>query len=196
VKACNPHPLLGVYCAEGTRGCDLTHGSQRTSEAKVERCEWRKTMVVQCRKAKHDDLENCNFRPGDPETSPQRVSVDAMPPPDLQAWAEGFLNEHFGPSRCSGAMYSSLESLLRNAYTSGRADRRERATPVAPGPTARMAVAFLLTRIGSWTTARWDQHLRHEIGDAAADEAIRWIDRTFGVTDFGDRPASKPWGDE
>lgn len=64
---------------------------------------------------------------------------------------------------------------------------------VAPSVTARMAVAFLLTRIGSWTNARWDQHLRHEIGDAAADEAIRWIEQTFKVKEFGSRPASEPW---
>lgn len=62
-----------------------------------------------------------------------------------------------------------------------------------PGVTARLSVAFLLTRIGSWTSARWDQHLRNEIGDAAADEAIRWIERTFRVTEFGNQPASKPW---
>lgn len=48
-----------------------------------------------------------------------------------------------------------------------------------PGPTVRMAVAFLLTRIGSWTHARWDQHLRNEVGDEAANEAIEWIEETF-----------------
>jgi hypothetical protein len=63
----------------------------------------------------------------------------------------------------------------------------------APSPTVRLAVAFLLTRIGSWTNARWDQHLRHEIGDAAADAAIRWIAETFRVKEFGELPASTPW---
>jgi hypothetical protein len=33
----------------------------------------------------------------------------------------------------------------------------------------RTALAFLLTRIGSWTNARWDQHVRYEFGDDIAD---------------------------
>ena len=49
-------------------------------------------------------------------------------------------------------------------------DRTERAPP-----TVRLALDFLLTRIGSWTHARWDQHLRSEIGDVSADAVIEWI---------------------
>lgn len=33
---------------------------------------------------------------------------------------------------------------------------------------ARTALAFLLTRIGSWTNATWKQHVQHEYGDAVA----------------------------
>lgn len=37
---------------------------------------------------------------------------------------------------------------------------------------ARTALAWLLTRIGSWTHARWDQHVRHEFGDEIADALV------------------------
>jgi hypothetical protein len=39
----------------------------------------------------------------------------------------------------------------------------------------RTALSELLTRIGSWTSARWDQHLRYEVGDVDADAIIRWL---------------------
>lgn len=48
-----------------------------------------------------------------------------------------------------------------------------------PAPAAQFdaevaeALEFLLTRIGSWTSARWDQHLRHEFGDGRAEPMIR-----------------------
>ena len=35
---------------------------------------------------------------------------------------------------------------------------------------ARTALAFLLVRIGSWTSVRWDRHVRDEYGDEVADE--------------------------
>lgn len=34
---------------------------------------------------------------------------------------------------------------------------------------------FLLTRIGSWTESRWDQHLRYQIGDEHAETVIAWL---------------------
>jgi hypothetical protein len=34
---------------------------------------------------------------------------------------------------------------------------------------------WLLDRIGSWTNARWDQHLRHEFGDEATDALIEYL---------------------
>lgn len=37
------------------------------------------------------------------------------------------------------------------------------------------ALELLLTRIGSWTTARWDQHLRNEVGDEDANAIIAWL---------------------
>jgi hypothetical protein len=41
---------------------------------------------------------------------------------------------------------------------------------------ARTAVAFLLLRIGSWTNARFDQHVRHEFGDEIADALHEWLE--------------------
>lgn len=49
------------------------------------------------------------------------------------------------------------------------------ATPQQPAGVdedAAEALRFLLTRIGSWTNARWDQHLRHEFGDDRAGRMI------------------------
>ncbi len=37
------------------------------------------------------------------------------------------------------------------------------------------AVTWLLTRIGSWTNARWDQHLRFEFGDEIAGPVIEQL---------------------
>jgi hypothetical protein len=40
---------------------------------------------------------------------------------------------------------------------------------------AKQGLVFLLTRIASWTNARWDQHLRERYGDKATDEIIEWL---------------------
>jgi hypothetical protein len=34
---------------------------------------------------------------------------------------------------------------------------------------------WLLVSIGSWTHARFDQHLRYEFGDEAADACLAWL---------------------
>lgn len=39
----------------------------------------------------------------------------------------------------------------------------------------RLAVGYLLTRIGSWTSSRFDQHLRHDVGDRDADAILVWL---------------------
>jgi hypothetical protein len=44
----------------------------------------------------------------------------------------------------------------------------------APSAVSR-GLTFLLTRTGSWTSARWDQHLRDHLGDAPTEEVIRWL---------------------
>ena len=63
------------------------------------------------------------------------------------------------------------------------------------GSTAvKPALQFLLTRIGSWTHARWDQHLRDEFGDEKAAQAIQWIEAMFDVKAFA-RQAALPGGD-
>lgn len=46
---------------------------------------------------------------------------------------------------------------------------------VAPPASVRHSLVFLLTRIGSWTNARWDQHLRSRYGDEATNEVIAWL---------------------
>lgn len=52
-------------------------------------------------------------------------------------------------------------------------------TRPCPGCAARTALAFLLVRIGSWTSARWDQHVRDEYGDEVAERLIRLLDEAF-----------------
>jgi hypothetical protein len=41
--------------------------------------------------------------------------------------------------------------------------------------TPAQMLKFLLVRIGSWTSARWDQHLRFEFGDDATNRFIEWL---------------------
>jgi hypothetical protein len=51
----------------------------------------------------------------------------------------------------------------------------------APGAaTPQMILDWLLTRVGSWTSARFDQHARHEFGDEATDRFLAWL-REQGV---------------
>lgn len=40
---------------------------------------------------------------------------------------------------------------------------------------AQEALLWLLMRVGSWTNARWDAHIRHEFGDAIADEVMEAV---------------------
>lgn len=37
-------------------------------------------------------------------------------------------------------------------------------------------LAYLLESIAGWTTSRWDQHLRNEVGDEDADRLIQWLE--------------------
>ncbi len=39
----------------------------------------------------------------------------------------------------------------------------------------RSAFARMLCFIGSWTNARYDQHLRYDVGDEDADAIINWL---------------------
>jgi len=57
--------------------------------------------------------------------------------------------------------------------------------------TAKKHLRFLLVRIGSWTSARWDQHLRHEFGDKKTDETIAWLKESgFDVDEMRGRPSA------
>lgn len=56
--------------------------------------------------------------------------------------------------------------------------------------TAKKHLRFLLVRIGSWTSARWDQHLRFEFGDKKTDETIAWLRESgFDVDAMRGRPS-------
>lgn len=54
------------------------------------------------------------------------------------------------------------------------------------------ALQFLLTRIGSWTAARWDQHLRDQYGDEKADPMIAALESLFNIQDYGNQKVSQP----
>lgn len=62
---------------------------------------------------------------------------------------------------------------LRVDGLAGYAEHVERIT--ATPASVERGLAFLLTRIGSWTNARFDQHLRDELGDEATDEVMAWL---------------------
>lgn len=42
-------------------------------------------------------------------------------------------------------------------------------------PEVTQGLNRILTRIGSWTNTRWDQHLRSFFGDEATDMVIGWL---------------------
>lgn len=44
----------------------------------------------------------------------------------------------------------------------------------------REAFGRMLTRIGGMSSARWDQWLRHDVGDEDADALVRWVTNVVG----------------
>lgn len=78
----------------------------------------------------------------------------------------------------------NAESILDalDAYVCRLCEAHARLVP-APEPRSpallsarqREGLATVLTRIGSWTNARWDQHLRFEVGDEDADAIVAWL---------------------
>lgn len=44
----------------------------------------------------------------------------------------------------------------------------------------RGGLTKILVRIGSWTSSRWDQHLRWEIGDEDTDVIVAWL-KSHGI---------------
>lgn len=48
-------------------------------------------------------------------------------------------------------------------------------------PRQKEAMALLLIRIGSWTSARWTSHLRNMIGDEEAEPLIAWVRAQFDL---------------
>lgn len=57
--------------------------------------------------------------------------------------------------------------------------------------TVERALCFLLIRIGSWTNARFDQHLRHEFGDEFADDVMAWLAENVSP-ELGKGPHGEP----
>lgn len=55
----------------------------------------------------------------------------------------------------------------------------------ASGRNIETALTFLLTRIGSWTNSRWDQHLRAEFGDEFAGPVIIALKRLSRLSELG-----------
>ena len=47
-------------------------------------------------------------------------------------------------------------------------------------PKQKAAVLTLLQRIGSWTNARWDQHLMYDVGDEDTRVIIKWAREQLG----------------
>lgn len=55
--------------------------------------------------------------------------------------------------------------------------------PLVPDPlsaSGARALSEILLKIGSWTSSRWDQWLRHEIPDDVAYDTIAWLGRNIG----------------
>jgi coenzyme F420-reducing hydrogenase gamma subunit len=50
----------------------------------------------------------------------------------------------------------------------------------------RFGLRMVLLRVCSWTSARYDQHLRYEIGDQDADAVISWLER-HGLDPYVDK---------
>jgi hypothetical protein len=49
-------------------------------------------------------------------------------------------------------------------------------------PRQRRAMRAVLMRYGSLTSHRFDQALRHDVGDEDADEVMRWVERELDLT--------------
>lgn len=48
-------------------------------------------------------------------------------------------------------------------------------------PLQRRAMRAVLIKVGSWTHARFDQHLRNDVGDAEADAIMKWVESELGL---------------
>lgn len=69
---------------------------------------------------------------------------------------------------------SQRRSLQRSRAAEGKLEA-DMASDDAVEHVERIGLNFLLTRIGSWTNARWDQHLRDRLGDDHTVTIIRWL---------------------
>ena len=69
--------------------------------------------------------------------------------------------------------------VAANARAKGAAEERAK---YALTERQRSALRSFLAQIGSWTSARFDQHLRYNVGDDDADAIIKVLSR-MGVID-------------
>lgn len=77
-----------------------------------------------------------------------------------------------------GAM--PVELALKNASHVVKIDRlQKRLEPMLHSAndqdSPQKILEWLLTRVGSWTSARFDQHARHEFGDEATNRFLAWL---------------------
>lgn len=82
--------------------------------------------------------------------------------------------EHDDYQRAKERLLHGIADALARAFLNGQREQ--------PTEMWRM-LDFLLTRIGSWTNARWDQHLRYEYGDEKAGPVIDAIRRAVAKRD-------------
>jgi hypothetical protein len=80
---------------------------------------------------------------------------------------ENFADGPLCPRGCSQALYR-----VHKHYPNMQAGPYH-VCPRAP----EKALAWLLERIGSWSNARFDQHLRYNFGDQATEDFLTWLDR-------------------
>lgn len=74
-------------------------------------------------------------------------------------------------SSCGRAILLSMVKDLRKRVAELQSLEDEKIVP----EDVRDAIIHLFLRIGSWTNARWEQHLRNEYGDEKTDRIIKWL---------------------
>lgn len=74
-------------------------------------------------------------------------------------------------STCSRPIFISMIQDLQKRVAELEVLVQEKVVP----EDVREAIIHLFLSIGSWTSSRWDQHLRYEYGDEKTDKIISWL---------------------
>ena len=87
---------------------------------------------------------------------------------------EGFrsLTLAFEDGEINGSVAEEAVTLLTGQHPEPTSNK----APTPALPIVERGLRFLLSRIGSWTNARFDQHLRYEFGDEQTDEIMKWLE--------------------